>query len=487
MHNLTQHVLYPGDFDKWMGDPDKSITGSGFSVPRGVEAVLSFNGLVMNDLSVYDKYRVMNIDGLADPDIRDSREDKPSDDGEDTYDSYYGGRTIVIKLRIEAYQLDKLRDMEEALRSVFADMKEKPLYFLTGDSEKDHYIMCKKNQSLTKDEDVQSMGYRFFRDWQITLRASDPRFYRVKKKQSVSGINSVQEQYNQYSDFEDDIDYNEHYLIDIGNTPNSSSAISSGWNGESKIGNKSLSFDLAPQSGMWVWYQDETIMRPQQSYIISFDYKTLFGGTLTPLTFYNRFSLYTAISDSSNNLLSAYSDNIPIYGSTEGTGIRSFIAPNNAHTISILIFYSYRANDPSLPEEHLQLFLDNIEIKNANIYSTSETLNIVNIGNYSSYPLIKLAGPMENISIHNDQAPAPFNRIRFKNTFEIDDGDIITIDVNNKKIIGPSGQNLISQLDKTSGWLKIMPGNNAIYLGAQTVLTPETDPKLIVEWRDSWV
>src|SRR5690606_29499304 len=123
-----------------------------FAVPRGIEAVLSYNNLVMNDLSVYDKYRVMSIDGLADADVRDNREEKPGDDGEDAYGNLYSGRTIAIKVRVEAYTVSKLRDMEEALRSAFVSMEEKPLYFLTGDPEKDHYIMCKKSAALTKEE-----------------------------------------------------------------------------------------------------------------------------------------------------------------------------------------------------------------------------------------------------------------------------------------------------------------------------------------------
>lgn len=177
------HILYPNADDyKWKGDPNVSITGSGFSVPRGAESMLGYNGIVFNDTSVIDKYRVLSIDGLADPDIRDSREDKPGQDGEDAYDSYYGGRTIVIRLRIEAFQLDKLRDMEEALRTAFAVMEEKPLTFLTQDIEKDHYIMCKKSAPLAKEDSFQTFGTRFFREWQITLRASDPRFYRSKPK-----------------------------------------------------------------------------------------------------------------------------------------------------------------------------------------------------------------------------------------------------------------------------------------------------------------
>jgi hypothetical protein len=81
------HLLYPNADDyKWKGDPNLSITGSGFSVPRGAESMFGYNSVVFNDTTVFDKYRVLSIDGLGDADISVSREDKPGDDGEDAYD-----------------------------------------------------------------------------------------------------------------------------------------------------------------------------------------------------------------------------------------------------------------------------------------------------------------------------------------------------------------------------------------------------------------
>jgi hypothetical protein len=301
------HVVYPNANDyKWQGDPNVSIVGSGFSVPRGLEAQLNYNGLVMNDLSVFDKYRIMSIDGLADPDIRDTREDKPGEDGEDAYDSYYSGRTIVIQVRVEAYELKKLRDMEEALRTAFIDMQEKPLYFLTDDPEKDHFIMCKKSTSLTKQEDIQNLNFRHFRDWQITLRASDPRFYRS-----------------------------------IGKTESA------------------------------------------------------------------------AFSDS---------------------------------------------------------------------YQT----NAINIGNYTSMPIIKLFGQMSNITLVNDNEIAPFNNIKFSSAVQINSNDFYVIDIKNKTIKDSSGNNQISKLDPSSGWLRLRSGNNVLAFAPETVLSSGS-AQLVVEWKDAWI
>lgn len=163
------------------GLPDKAVMGTGTSVPGGLECVFSYNGLIFNDRKVIDKYRVLTISGLDDPDVRDSREDNPAYEGETVYSTLHGGRTIVFDGRIEAFSLYKLRDMQQAFRTAFSDLtEEKKLYFLTGNAVTDHYILCKKNQKIQWGE-TQDKG-TFFREFQVTLRASNPRFLRNKRK-----------------------------------------------------------------------------------------------------------------------------------------------------------------------------------------------------------------------------------------------------------------------------------------------------------------
>lgn len=149
--------------------------GSGFAVPVGLEAVLEYNGLFMNVQANVDRYRIISIDGLADAEIRDSRDVNTSDDGETPYNSFLGGRTIVITGSIDTYSIPKLRDMQQALRAAFADRsKERPLHFRLGDFEKDHLINCKKIAPITGIE--QQLNTKVARDFQISLRASNPRF-----------------------------------------------------------------------------------------------------------------------------------------------------------------------------------------------------------------------------------------------------------------------------------------------------------------------
>jgi hypothetical protein len=164
----------PGPGDGLPGS--ETLLGSGRAIPAGIEAVLEYNGLFLNVQKNIDQYRVTEIDGLGDPDIRDTRDVRTGSDGEVPYNSFYGGRTIVINGNIQTFNVAKLRDMQMALRTAFADLsQEKPLIFRTGDPDTDHYINCKKISPIQWAESQQSNMVT--RDFQISLRASDPRFF----------------------------------------------------------------------------------------------------------------------------------------------------------------------------------------------------------------------------------------------------------------------------------------------------------------------
>ncbi len=166
-------VIGPG------GDQEHAGTGSGLAIPIGLEATFEYNGITLNDRAPIDKYRVKSIEGLDDPDVRDVREDRPQDDGEIIYRSFYGGRTLAIQGTIEAYSKDKLRDMQANLRTAFASLTEKPFIIRTGTPTLDHYVKCKKSSKIQMSEQQSDM--RYFRDFLITLRASDPRFVRSQE------------------------------------------------------------------------------------------------------------------------------------------------------------------------------------------------------------------------------------------------------------------------------------------------------------------
>lgn len=97
---------------------------------RGVEARILHNGLLLNDTRVPDYYRITEITGLDDVDVRDVREDNPDRDGETAYSAFGGGRTVTLRGYIKAGNFAKLRQMEGALIGAFNSLEETPLEFL---------------------------------------------------------------------------------------------------------------------------------------------------------------------------------------------------------------------------------------------------------------------------------------------------------------------------------------------------------------------
>lgn len=172
----------------WSSAPSGTASPSSrTSQPPGLEALLEYNGLIMHDRKVTDKYRVNSLDGVhGGPDIRDNREANPSDIGETPFDSQLGGRTIMIEGTVEAGNIGKLRDLQQALRSAFYSMQERPLIFRTGNSERDVFIYAKMIDKISmKEEQTNTEADRRF---QITLRASDPRFRSINDRIATQAL-----------------------------------------------------------------------------------------------------------------------------------------------------------------------------------------------------------------------------------------------------------------------------------------------------------
>lgn len=172
------------------GDPPVASPGSGSTTDRELgtgdafpsfPGLVQYNGLLLNDDSKFDWFRIESFDGLDDADLRDFRANKPFDDGEDLYGTLYGGRSMVIRGEIRAYHLWKTDDMREALLAAFALRggfgivnPEKPLWLRRGDTSKDRLIYCKKNAKIEIPwaQPTKQMPWVPF---MIPLRASDPR------------------------------------------------------------------------------------------------------------------------------------------------------------------------------------------------------------------------------------------------------------------------------------------------------------------------
>jgi hypothetical protein len=170
--SIPAYIIGPGSGQPGVytipGDPN-------VGVPAGIEAVFEYNGLLMNIQKNIDRYRITSIDGLYDADIRDTRDVNTNAAGETPYNAFYGGRTLTISGTIDTYSVSKIRAMQFALRKAFADITtEYPLRFRTGNFQYDHFINCKKIGAIAGTE-TQATGTAT-RDFQLSLRASNPRF-----------------------------------------------------------------------------------------------------------------------------------------------------------------------------------------------------------------------------------------------------------------------------------------------------------------------
>lgn len=99
-------------------------------IPADVGVVMKFNGFNFNDrLSALEIARVTTIDGLFGTDIKDSRADNPSDDGDVAYGARHAARTVTLSGNFEAGNLAAITAMKVALGRAVNDLAEHPLVF----------------------------------------------------------------------------------------------------------------------------------------------------------------------------------------------------------------------------------------------------------------------------------------------------------------------------------------------------------------------
>ena len=108
----------------------------------GIDSMWIYNNLVLNDRRYPDQYRITNIDGIGDPDIRDGyRSSIAQSSGEQSFQSFYDGRTITLTGKMQAGNLNKIRAMQQALRTAFQSTVELPLYVRAGRDYNDDFAV----------------------------------------------------------------------------------------------------------------------------------------------------------------------------------------------------------------------------------------------------------------------------------------------------------------------------------------------------------
>ena len=155
----------------------------------GIEARHVWNGLTLNDLTVWPRYRLRRIRGLHDlPDSDDNREPKTEQIGEIVYPSYARGKTVTYEGEVIGKTLQELRAGSHSLRSAFGPdiatglnperrmvIVPHPTY---GTQQHTFQGQCR----LCTVEDEQTQGPTrqlspFIRAFVIDIRLADPRLY----------------------------------------------------------------------------------------------------------------------------------------------------------------------------------------------------------------------------------------------------------------------------------------------------------------------
>lgn len=98
-------------------------------IAKGRHSKIEYNGLVLNNRFLPDRYFVTEVDGLGGSDIRDAREPKPQMVGEIPYDAYWGGNTMTISGTIEAGNAWEAERMARDLEAAFGTLQESPMKF----------------------------------------------------------------------------------------------------------------------------------------------------------------------------------------------------------------------------------------------------------------------------------------------------------------------------------------------------------------------
>jgi hypothetical protein len=182
------------------GSSKAHIIGTRHSGPTGIESIIEYRSpwpVYLNVVDWYDTFLVITINGIDSADLRSSAQPNPGEDGETPNDPLWGGRTVILSGKQYAHTIWKLRDMQQGLRAAFLDVHtEYPLIFHAADPADDLMIMCRLADKISL-PDQQTTRNEYVRDFQIPLRASNPRFLSVVREiKSVLTVTQMTADFN---------------------------------------------------------------------------------------------------------------------------------------------------------------------------------------------------------------------------------------------------------------------------------------------------
>lgn len=480
------------------GDPNEILLGTGTSVPPGLESILEFNGVYLNDRSLIDTYVITSMSGLEDADLRDDREVNPQQHGETPFDAFYGGRTIVLTGYIRAYTLNKLRDMQQGLKQALAGLNiEKELIFHTFNRPlTDCLILCRKGAPLQMAE-TQPVDNYFRRDFMVTLRASNPRFLGLLQKQSRVMLG----------------------VIDEFSTDSSAQYI--------KTGSATIADGKVVPSGTTLvrWVRDD----------VPFAYSDFEGvikyepdATFTS----SQIQIIGKYLDANNYLRMGVSANgsLVIYKFIDGSLTTATVGPVvptrtgdtsywiRARMQGSTITVEHSTTDPRMSTAGIDatlthtltgsdsvLFGEGINGKtgflfvsgsaawrfddfSATPYNINSVITVAtNAGNFSAQPEVKFSGPMTNPVLTNVQSGESLSIAA-----AIDQVNPYVVNIAERLMTDSVGNNVFSSLTFNSDWLELEPGDNQLSLNA-TGISPVYSagiwylPEVSLIYRDTWI
>lgn len=495
-------ILLPSPSESFgSGSALKILEGTGKSSPSGIDAILSYNGLVMNNRSWFDSILITGIDGFSDSDVRDERENNPQDHGETDFESWYGGRTIVLKGYIRSFTLDKLRDMERALKSAFLSLEEKPLVIQGRTLPATVQIGCKKNAPMQWTEEQTRDDY-FKRDFMITLRASNPRFFSLEEEVRL-------EEFGIIDNFSTDtIGANDYKFLNGSGTLK----VEGGALNPTSVSEKTFA-RIQPD-----------FFQPQPSAQIDYTPKGAF--TSSVIGFYLKYV-------DANNYVQVYvnaAHEIQLFVKAAGVNNgRAFTYSLGSKTQIRALGITYRvkaelrgnfvwiwhgtttewktygkyeltfAESTAIgPEIYTRSYVQTIPGSTewvydnaafgASIMSDEQVMTVVNNGIFDAQPVFELIGPMESPKIHVAETN---ESLVFKAGALVPAGQIWTVDIKEGTIVNGAGESEFGLLDPTSDWPELIEGENHLRISGNLmapVIVGVTGyiPGIAVRYHHAW-
>lgn len=486
----------------WAGDPLFALPGSGTSAPPGLEATLEFNGITIHDRSVVDKYRITGMDGLhGGPSVRYSSDPNVSDHGSRPGNNLWGDRTFVLEGRIEAHNVGKLRDMEQALRTAFYSTVERPVIFHTGDINRDVYIKARINDKIGLKEE-QTRRDHLYRDFQITMTASDPRILSINTRNYTFGF-GIFDDFGSGSVSPWTIDNGSAYSITTGqlNIPTAATRSTRNDLGYKPIDSREtfkITSPAVPANGDIIGIRIKEIddsnyiwgrLRATSATAAVLElYKTI-GGADTLLAATASLTIAASTSYWLQTSIVGNAMTVKLFSTDPTPGPGTQVGATGSYTLTAGLeqtqFGVGVQGSVGLRTLSTNAWKgDDFEVEPLSF--NHQVITSRQAGNFLALPKVRLTGPMTDIVITNltvlpDESTARF--IKINGT--IPAGDWYEYNAADGSLVNSAGLSKYSQLDVTSRQLQLANGDNGIQIVAASA--SGTTPSMAVSHQDTWI